>query len=91
MAENNPLIPVSEQQDRSKQDCRLYLTQPDVWDATVKKSWDKEYCYGKHPGEDFYHLLMCGEIILQNGNEKYCLNCAQRHGLLTENRVQWQH
>ena len=91
MSENEPLNSVSESEISTDQDCRLYVTNPDVWNAQVKQTWDKEYCYGKKTGEEFYHLLMCGEIYVFNGSEKYCFNCAQRHGLLTENRVHWQH
>lgn len=91
MSEHKSADVDSESKAESDQDCRLYVINPEVWKAQVKQTWDKEYCFGKKPDEDFYHLLMCGELYIYNGNEKYCFNCAQRHGLLTEDRVHWQH
>jgi hypothetical protein len=71
-------------------DVRLYIAQPEGWSAHVKQTWDKEYCFQKRPGEDFFHLLMHGEIYLQHDEEKYCLECAQRRGNITHNRLNWQ-
>lgn len=71
-------------------DARLYLPRQEGWQAHIKRSWQKEYCYLKNPGEDYFHLLISGEIYLQRGEEKYCLNCALRHGILTRDRLYWQ-
>ena len=34
------------------------------------------------PGQDHYHRLLDGEIYLQHGDEKLCLPCADRQGIL---------
>lgn len=75
----------------SENDVRLYVSDPEGWQAHVKQGWEKQYCYYKHPGEDYFHLLMNGEVYLQHGDEKVCLTCALRHGILTTDRLHWQH
>lgn len=72
------------------QDARLYLPQNEGWQARVKQGWEQTFCYTKNPGEDYFHLLLAGEIYLQRGDEKLCLNCALRHGLVTTDRLYWQ-
>ncbi len=79
-----------QQQSSAKQDVRLYLPNADGWVAKVKQGWAKESCYLQNPGEDYFHLLMNGEIYLQRGFEKYCLRCALRRGLITRDRLSWQ-
>ena len=71
-------------------DRRLYVPL-EGWQAHVKRGWEKEYCYAQNPGEDFFHLILSGEIYLQRDSEKYCLNCALRNGLVTGDRLYWQH
>ncbi len=73
-----------------QQDNRLYVINVEDWTASVKLNWDKEYCFQKKPGEDYFHLLLCGEIFVQTGDEKYCLNCAFRRGIVTTDRLNWQ-
>ena len=70
-------------------DIRVYVAHPEGWSAHVKRSWDKEYCFQKRPGEDYFHLLMHGEVYLEHDEERYCLQCALRRGILTHNRVNW--
>ena len=72
-------------------DMRMYVPKAEDWQAHLKQGWEKEYCYSKNPGEDYFHLLMNGEIYLQRGNEKYCLHCALRLGHITQDRHYWQH
>lgn len=72
-------------------DYRLYVPHPDGWQGRVKIGWEKEYCYMKNPGEDYFHMLLNGELYLQRGDEKYCLNCSMRQGLLTTDRLNWQY
>ena len=72
-------------------DVRLYLPDPDGWTAKVKQGWEKLYCFYKQPGQDYFHLLMGGEIYLQRGEEVVCLMCALRRGLITTDRLNWQH
>ena len=48
----------------------------------MKAGSDREFCYMMMPGQDFYHRLLDGEIFLQRHDEKLCLACASRRGLL---------
>ena len=34
------------------------------------------------PGQDYYHRLLDGEVYLFKADEKLCLACAERRGLL---------
>lgn len=77
--------------DPSARDPRLYAPYPEGTEAHIKHGWEKEYCFLQNPGEDHFHLLINGEIFIQRANEKYCLRCALRHGLLTTDRLNWQH
>ena len=72
-------------------DARLYVPSPEGWEARIKQGWEKDYCYARNPGEDWFHMLLNGEVFLQRGSEKYCLNCAVRRGIVTSNRLYWQH
>ncbi len=72
-------------------DRRLYLPSPEGWEAKLKLGWEKDYCHRQNPGEDYFHLLLNGELYLQDGDEKYCLNCAVRLGIVTTDRLYWQH
>lgn len=76
--------------DTGSADVRLYLKYSDGWTAHIKRDWMKEYCYSQNPGEDFYHVLVGGEVYLQRGTEKFCLTCALRHGYVTRDRMHWQ-
>lgn len=60
------------------------------WRASIKRNWDREYCFTKHPDDEFYHLLMAGEMVLQYEEEKYCMACAMRRGLLSRDRLHWR-
>lgn len=71
-------------------EARFYLPAHEGWTAAIKQDWSKEYCFMQMPGEDHFHLLLCGEIYLQRGTERYCLNCALRHGYATRERTFWQ-
>lgn len=71
-------------------DGRLYAREMQNWRAIVKRDFDRLYCHAKMPGEDFYHLLTGGELYLDNGESKLCLNCALRTGALTTDRQHWQ-
>jgi hypothetical protein len=81
---------MSDSEELAKDDIRLYVPQHDGWTAHVKSDASREYCYLKHPGEDYFHLLTTGEIYLENNEEKFCLNCALAHGHITRNRLHWQ-
>lgn len=71
-------------------DYRLYLPKHSGWEAVIKQNWEREHCYVKNPGEEWFHLLANGEIYVQRGSEKYCLTCALRLKILTRNRLFWQ-
>jgi hypothetical protein len=60
---------------------RLYLREPG-WRIAVKAGSEREFCYMTAPGQDYYHRLLDGEIHLAHGEEKLCLSCADRRGLL---------
>lgn len=75
----------------STKDVRLYVPNPEGYEAHIKHDAEKEYCFIKNPGEDYFHLLVVGEIYLQRGHDKYCLTCAQRQGLISTDRMYWQH
>jgi hypothetical protein len=60
---------------------RMYLSEPG-WRIGVKSGSDREFCYMMMPGQDFYHRLLDGEIFLHRHEEKLCLACASRRGLL---------
>jgi len=87
---NSPSSESPSQPPTAKAEARLYVPDHDGWEAAIKRDWTKEYCFSQNPGENYYHLLLSGEIYLQRGGEKYCLNCAMRHGVLTRERTFWQ-
>jgi sulfur relay (sulfurtransferase) complex TusBCD TusD component (DsrE family) len=62
---------------------RLFVREPG-WHVAIKNGSEKENCYMTAPGQDYYHRLLDGEIHLIHGDEKLCLPCAQRRGLLVE-------
>jgi hypothetical protein len=60
---------------------RLFLREPG-WRVAIKRDSQREFCYMVTPGQDHYHRLAAGEIYLFRGDEKVCLPCADRYGLL---------
>lgn len=73
----------------TEMDRRLYFPDAEGWTLGVK-SGPREYCSHRNPGEEWFHLLLDGELFLAFGEEKLCLNCAFRSGLLTDDRLFWQ-
>ncbi len=61
---------------------RLFLCEPG-WRVAVKVGSEREFCYMTAPGQDYYHRLLDGEVYVQHGDEKLCLSCADRRGLLS--------
>jgi len=61
---------------------RLFIREPG-WRIGVKLGSERVFCYMIAPGEEAYHRLRDGEIILIQGEEKLCLTCAWRRGLLS--------
>jgi hypothetical protein len=60
---------------------RLFIREPG-WHVHLKSGSDRMFCFLIAPGEDHYHRIGDGEIYLQRGDERICLPCADRHGLL---------
>ena len=61
---------------------RMYLAEPG-WQIGVKAGSDREFCYMMSPGQDFYHRLSDGEVFLYRNDERICVACAERRGLLS--------
>ncbi|WP_165219998.1 hypothetical protein [Aquisphaera insulae] len=59
----------------------LYVFEPG-WRTSIKRGSHREFCHSQAPGQDFYHRLQDGEIYLHQGEEKLCLSCASRRGIL---------
>ncbi len=72
-------------------DSRLYVPDHEDWDVRIKRDSERIYCYSKHPGEDWFHLILGGEIYLTRQHERYCLRCALRMNVVTLDRLFWQH
>src|SRR4051812_48904786 len=60
---------------------RLFLHEGG-WRIELKIGSDREFCYMTAPGQDYYHRLFDREIYLVRGDEKLCVACAERRGLL---------
>jgi hypothetical protein len=71
-------------------DVRVYVIDPELWEARVKQDSERMHCYQQNPGEDFFHLIAKGEVYVVGGTEKLCLRCALRRGVVTQDRLFWQ-
>lgn len=61
---------------------RLFLFEPG-WGVALKVGSERVFCYMMAPGQDYYHRLLDGEVYLYRGDERLCLACAERRGLLS--------
>ena len=61
---------------------RLFIHEPG-WRVALKIGSVKSFCYQMAPGQDYYHRLLDGEVYLHHGDERLCIACAERRGLLT--------
>ena len=52
------------------------------WRVALKVGSEKTFCYQMAPGEDHYHRLLDGEVYVYHGEERLCLPCAERRGLI---------
>ncbi|QEH32500.1 hypothetical protein OJF2_09770 [Aquisphaera giovannonii] len=59
----------------------LYVHEPG-WRVSLKRGSHREFCYAQAPGQDYYHRILDGELYLHHGDEKLCLSCACRRGLI---------
>jgi hypothetical protein len=73
--------PSSEPAD-APQPRRLFLYEPG-WNVGMKVGSAREFCYMMAPGQDYYHRLADGEIYLYHADERICLACAERRGLIS--------
>jgi hypothetical protein len=73
--------PPPEIETSSRPASRLYLFEPG-WRISIKRGSEREFCYQMAPGQDYYHRLLDGEIYLHHHDEKLCLACAVRRGLI---------
>lgn len=60
---------------------RLFVHEPG-WSTGIKQTSTKEFCYMRAPGQDYYHRLLPGELYLHAGDERLCMACAVRRGLI---------
>ena len=84
-------VPSDALQDAPIPDTRLYVPDHEDWDVHIKRDSERIYCYSKSPGQDWFHLVLSGEIYVTRQHERYCLRCALRMGFLTQDRLFWQH
>ncbi len=83
----DPREPIDDNSNSSEHDDhhsivpRIFLREPG-WSVALKPSSDREFCHQMHPGENSYHRLSQGEIYVQSPDERLCLLCASRRGLL---------
>lgn len=71
-------------------DWRVYVPEAEQWTVHIMTGVEREYCHQQAPGQEYYHLIVPGEVYLQSGPEKLCLNCALRRGAATHDRLYWQ-
>lgn len=60
---------------------RLFVREPS-WRVGLKQGSERTFCHAMAPGEEHYHRLADGELYLVRGDERICLPCAGRLGLL---------
>lgn len=52
------------------------------WRIDVKRGSDRAFCHVMAPDQNFYHRLVDGEIFLHRGEDRICLSCAARRGII---------
>jgi hypothetical protein len=73
--------PEIDDEDTNTPQSRLFLVEPG-WRINIKTDSQRAFCYMMAPGQDFYHGLLDGEIFVQRGEQRFCLACAVRRGLV---------
>ena len=61
---------------------RLFLREPG-WQVGQKVGSLREFCYLIAPGQDHYHRLDADELFVFRGDERLCIPCAERRGLIS--------
>ena len=78
----DPNVPIP---DRGEQDAplvpRVFLREPG-WKVGMKVGSEREFCHNIAPGDEAYHRLSDGELFVFSPDERLCLPCADRRGLL---------
>lgn len=60
---------------------RIFVREPG-WQVGQKVGSLREFCFMTAPGQDHYHRLDDGELFVFRGDERLCMPCAERRGLL---------
>jgi sulfur relay (sulfurtransferase) complex TusBCD TusD component (DsrE family) len=60
---------------------RLFLRERG-WNIGLKTGTEREFCSTAAPGDEFYHRLSAGEVYVHHGDERLCLPCAERRGVV---------
>ena len=85
MSSNNGVpmaVPPSEDPATRESLPRLFVFEPG-WRVSIKHGSHREFCYAMAPGQDYYHRLLDGELFVHHGDERFCLSCATRRGLIS--------
>jgi hypothetical protein len=53
------------------------------WRVSIKRGSEREFCYMMAPGQDYYHRLLDGELVVQRDVERLCMACAARRGIIS--------
>lgn len=61
---------------------RMYVHEPG-WQVSVKRGSERVFCHMMTPGQDYYHRLLDGEMILHHDTERLCIACAARRGIIS--------
>lgn len=60
---------------------RLFLRELG-WKVGHKTDSQREFCFQVHPGDDAHHRIAQGELYVYSSDERLCLPCADRRGLI---------
>lgn len=52
------------------------------WRVSIKRGSDRVFCHVMAPDQDYYHRLLDGELYLHQADERICLSCAARRGII---------
>src|SRR5277367_1479624 len=74
--------PLPTQSDELAPPRRMFIYEAG-WRVGVKTGSTRELCYMIAPGQDYYHRLLDGEVFLVRDDERLCLACASRRGLIS--------
>lgn len=66
-------------------DLRLYRGENE-YEPKINATDARLFCHSHADQEDFFHRIAIGELYVGFEDVSYCLNCAIRHGVLTDRR-----